>query len=86
MGSGPAPLLLDGCFSPGAAEAGLPGIKEGASWLQALGLSRRQCEADATGKGLSQSKVPGEKQSHFLISPAEVLHDLPWGTYQSPQA
>lgn len=86
MGSGPTPLLLDGCFSPGAAEAGLPGIKEGASWLQALGLSRGQCEADATGKGLSQSKVPGEKQSHFLISPAEVLHDLPWGTYQSPQA
>lgn len=69
---------------------GLLGAKEGASWLQSLGLSRWDwSEAEATGKGLSQSKiseVPVEKQSHFLSSPAEMLCDLPlgWGP-QKPE-
>ena len=47
--------LLPGSFSPGAAEAGLLGAKEGASWLQSLGLTHWDwSEAEATGKGLSQ--------------------------------
>lgn len=39
----PVPLLLAGSFSPGTAEAGLPGTKEGASWLQALEVDSHGC-------------------------------------------
>lgn len=39
----PVPLLLAGSFSPGTAEVGLPGTKEGASWLQALGVDSHGC-------------------------------------------
>lgn len=57
-GGRPVPGLLPGSFSPGAAEAGLLGAKEGASWLQSLRLNHWVwSEAEAMGKGLSQRKV-----------------------------
>ena len=39
----PIPLLLAGSFSTGAAEASLSRTKEGASWLQALGVDSHGC-------------------------------------------
>lgn len=73
----PVSLLLAGSFSPGTAGAGLPGTKEGASWLQALGVDSQMLLERASLRG--RPEVPEEKQSHFLISPVEMLHDFPQG-------
>lgn len=81
MGGRPVPGLLPGSFSPGAAEAGLPGTEEGASWLQALGLTNSYTRWMPRERACLRGgpEVPGEKQSHFLTSLAEMVCDLPWG-------